>query len=103
MSPAQACKKLRAQMGAEAFRAACAANCNGANAFGKCVSRMARVKNDAGRAVAVSGIVRDAERCVQRETDGTRKGGGHGHGMAKGKVKGKGAQTKLAACLRKAV
>jgi hypothetical protein len=102
MSPAQACTLLRSEMGADAFRAAYGANHNGANAFGKCVSKMARMKNDAGRAVAVSRIARDADRCVQRETDGKRKAHGHGHGKAKGKAKGKGGQTKLAACLRKA-
>ena len=36
LNPAQACKKLRAEMGVEAFRTAYGKNRNGANAFGKC-------------------------------------------------------------------
>ena len=45
-SPAKACKQLRADMGVDAFRAAFGTNHNGRNAFGKCVSKMARMKSD---------------------------------------------------------
>ena len=49
-SPAKACKQLRADMGVDAFRAAFGTNHNGRNAFGKCVSKMARMKSDDDRA-----------------------------------------------------
>ena len=82
MNPAQACKKLRAEMGFEAFRAAYGTNHNGANAFGKCVSQMAHLKNDAARAAAVDRIGDAADRCHERETSGKgkeRKGKAKGH------------------------
>ena len=49
MNPAKACAALRTQMGAEAFKLKYGTNANKANAFGKCVSSMARMKNDAAR------------------------------------------------------
>jgi hypothetical protein len=39
---AKACKKLRADMGLEEFREEYGTNANGANAFGKCVSKLAK-------------------------------------------------------------
>lgn len=39
---AKKCKKLRADMGVEKFRETYGTNANGANAFGKCVSKLAR-------------------------------------------------------------
>ena len=92
-SPAQACRQLRADMGAEDFRLAYGTNHNGRNAFGKCVSKMARLKNDAVRAAAVERISDAAGRCVERTTTG------HGHG--KGKAKGHAKQ--LSKCLKHAV
>ena len=108
MGPGQACKKLRAEMGADAFRAAYGTNRNGANAFGKCVSKMARAKDDAARAAAVVRIVDTATRCAARATtshgdDDHGKGHGKGHGKRHGKGHGKDAQMTLAECLRKAV
>jgi len=94
LNPAQACKKLRADMGADAFRAAYGTNRNGANAFGKCVSQMARMKNDTVRAAAVARIGDAADRCAVRETAGK----GKGHDKGKGASKGHGTQH--AACLR---
>ncbi len=106
MNAAQACKKLRAEMGADAFRAAYGTNHNGANAFGKCVSKMARMKNDAARAGAVSRVADAADRCVERNAAGRGKHGddhkGKGKGNGKAKGKDKSAQKQLAACLRKA-
>ena len=75
MNPAQACAKLRAEMGATAFRAAFGTNVNGANAFGKCVSHMAHMKHDAARAAAVVRLDRAAERCVALKLKG--KAAGH--------------------------
>ena len=95
MSPAKACAKLRTDMGPGAFRTAYGTNRNGANAFGKCVSHMARMKTDTARAAAVARIDAAAERCADRTTAG--KGKGKANGKAKGKAK------QLAKCLKKAV
>ena len=81
MNPAQACRELRAQMGASAFRTAYGTNRNGANAFGKCVSQMARLKNDAARAAAVERI---DERCAT--VSGKAKGKAKGHAKAKARL-----------------
>jgi len=89
MNPAQACKKLRTDMGLNAFRAAYGTNTNGANAFGKCVSAMARLKNDAARSTAVTKLDQAADRCTN---------------TVKGKSKNKSKQaTQLAlrVCLKK--
>jgi hypothetical protein len=45
-SPAQACKALRDEMGADAFKAAYGTNHNKKNAFGKCVSKMAQQEDE---------------------------------------------------------
>jgi hypothetical protein len=113
MGPGQACKKLRADMGVEAFRMAYGTNHNHANAFGKCVSRMARMKNDAARATSVARIEDAAARCVTRGTSGHGKKARHGdadkgkkgkgHGKATGHGKPKGQEKSLAKCLRRAV
>jgi hypothetical protein len=44
---AKKCKKLRAEMGVEKFRETYGTNANGANAFGKCVSKLAKKLLDA--------------------------------------------------------
>jgi len=108
MSPGQACKTLRAEMGADAFRMAYGSNRNHANAFGKCVSQMARLKNDAARAAAVVRIDDASARCVTRATSGHGKKTRHGdddkgHGKAKDHGKKQGFEKKLAKCLRGAV
>jgi|KBSMisStandDraft_5_1062788.scaffolds.fasta_scaffold286055_2 hypothetical protein len=108
MSPGQACKKLRADMGVEAFRAAYGTNRNQANAFGKCVSSMARMKNDTARAAAVLRVEAAAARCTSRATSDHGKKARHGdddkgHGKAKGHGKTKGFEKKLVKCLRSAV
>ena len=68
---------------------------NKANAFGKCVSKMAKLKTDALRASAVDRIDAAADRCAERTT------AGKGKGKAKGKAKGQAKQ--LAKCLKRAV
>ena len=107
MNPAQACKKLRADMGAEAFRTAYGTNGNGKNSFGKCVSKMARMKNDAARTAAIERIGDSADRCTERAESDRGKGHakGKGHDKAKGEDKehGKGHGQSLAACLKKSV
>jgi hypothetical protein len=106
-SPAQACKKLRTEMGLEAFRMAYGTNGNKKNAFGKCVSKMARMKNDVARAAAVERIGESADRCMERaesnrgKSHGKGKGHGKGHGKAKGKAKHH--EKSLTACLKKSV
>lgn len=60
---------------------------NGKNAFGKCVSKMARMKNDAGRTAAVERIGDSADRCTERSASNRGKGHGNGKGHAKGKSK----------------
>ena len=97
MDPGQACKKLRAEMGADAFRTAYGTNHNHANAFGKCVSRMARMTSDAAREAAVERIGEAADRCTARETAGKGKDQAEGHGKAKGHAK------RLEKCLERAV
>jgi hypothetical protein len=92
LNPAQACKKLRMEMGVEAFRAAYGTNGNGANAFGKCVSAMARMKTDTARAAAVTRIDAAAARCVKATV-----------ATGKGKAKGQAKQLGLAVCLKKSV
>ena len=86
-------------MGADAFRTAYGTNRNGANAFGKCVSKMARLKGDLARAAAVDRIDDAADRCTERATSGK----GKGHEKGKGHGKGKGQDKRLAKCLKKAV
>ncbi len=90
LNPAQACKKLRTDMGAMAFRLKYGTNKNGANAYGKCVSAMARMKNDSARSAAVTRIDAAAAKCARLTT---AKNG-------KGKAKGLAKQT-LVACLKK--
>ena len=102
-SPAQACRQLRAKLGADAFRMAYGTNHNGRNAFGKCVSKMARLKIDEAREDAVARIDRAAERCLARTTTGHRHRHGHGHGKAKGRGKAKGHARVLGTCLQRAV
>jgi hypothetical protein len=103
-SPAQACRQLRAELGADAFRMAYGTNHNGRNAFGKCVSKMARLKNDEAREAAVVRIDRAADRCTERATTGRGHGHGHGHGHAKSHDKSKRGHGKnMRACLRHAV
>ncbi|MCZ7588467.1 MAG: hypothetical protein M5U27_06320 [Gaiella sp.] len=98
MSPGQACKSLRAEMGRDAFRIAYGTNHNGANAFGKCVSTMARIKSATARAAAVERIGDAAERCAERQTSGK----GKGHGKSKGHDKGKPQAKRLEKCLKRA-
>ena len=93
MNAAQACKQLRTEMGATAFRTAYGTNHNKANAFGKCVSKMAKLKTDTLRAAALDRIDAAADRCAERTTAGKGKG--------KGKAKGQAKQ--LAKCLKRAV
>jgi len=92
MNPAQACKKLRTDMGLTAFRAAYGTNNNGANAFGKCVSAMARMKNDAARTAAVAKLDQAAERCTNSVKS-----------KAKGKSKNKNSQLAIRVCLKKSI
>ena len=82
-------------MGDTAFRAAFGTNANGANAFGKCVSKMARMKNDAARAAAVVRLDQAADRC-------TAKVNAKAKGKAKGLTKAK-LRLELRACLKPAV
>jgi hypothetical protein len=112
MNAAHACKKLHDEMGDGAFHMAFGTNHNHANAFGKCVSKMAHMKNDAHRAAAVVQIGHAADHCAARTTSGETKNARHGdddqgeddngHGKGRGHGKGKGAQKKLAQCLRNA-
>ena len=78
-SPAQACKQLREDLGRDAFRAMFGTNHNGRNAFGKCVSKMARMKGDDARAAAVTRIEQAVAECKTRvkrhdEEHGKHKG-----------------------------
>jgi hypothetical protein len=73
-SPGQACKQLRADMGTDAFRAAFGTNHNGRNAFGKCVSKMGRMKGDVARAAAVTRIGQAIASCTARMTDDKEHG-----------------------------
>jgi hypothetical protein len=43
---AAACKRIRTEMGAEAFKQAYGTNKNRANAFGKCVSKLAKAQDE---------------------------------------------------------
>jgi len=105
-SPAQACRQLRAELGADAFRMAYGTNHNGRNAFGKCVSTMARLKNDEARDDAVARIDDAAGRCAERVASGHHKGKGHEKEKHHGK-KGHGRHGEhpltLRDCLRHAV
>ena len=81
LNPAKACAKLRTDMGLAAFRAKFGTNVNDKNAFGKCVSMMAHMKNDAARAAAVTHLDKAAHHCTT---------------VVKAKAKGKAKLTKLA-------
>jgi hypothetical protein len=77
LNPAKACAKLRTDMGLTAFRAMFGTNANGKNAFGKCVSKMATMKNDAARTAAVARLDKAADRCttvVKSKARGKAKG-----------------------------
>jgi hypothetical protein len=113
MNAAHACKKLHDEMGVGAFHMAFGTNHNHANAFGKCVSKMAHMKNDAARAAAVVRIGDAADHCAARTTSGETRKARHGdddqgedddngHGKGRGHGKGKGAEKKPAHCLRNA-
>ena len=109
-SPAQACRQLRAEMGADAFSMAYGKNYNGRNAFGKCVSKMAGLKSDDARAAAVEDIEAAISSCLERTTSGHGKGKHHGkakdHGKTlklHGKGHGKGSKKGADKCLRHAV
>ena len=91
LNPSQACKKLRSEMGADAFRTAYGTNANGANAFGKCVSAMARMKSDKARATAVKRIDATVATCTQQSV-----------AAKKGKAKAKGHAKQYAKCLVRA-
>lgn len=73
-SPAQACKQLREDLGRDAFRAMFGTNHNGRNAFGKCVSKMARMKGGEARAAAVTRIEQAVAKCTIRMTDDKHHG-----------------------------
>ena len=95
LNPAQACKKLRTDMGAAAFRLKYGTNANGANAYGKCVSEMARMQNDAARSTAVTRIDKAAVKCAKLNEAK--------YGKSKAKAKGLAKQKSLTACLKKTV
>ena len=73
-------------------------NPNGANAFGKCVSKMARMKNDPARAAAVERIGDAADRCVERTTADKGKGKAKGHGKSKSKGRTSSAAASSTLC-----
>jgi len=79
MNPAKSCSALRTQMGNEAFKLKYGTNANRANAFGKCVSAMARMKGDTVRTQVVKATVKDAKACAKVHG----KGKGHGKKSAK--------------------
>ena len=95
MNQAQACKKLRIDMGLSAFRAAFGTNHNGASAFGKCVSTMAHLKNDAARTNAVAKLDQATDRCT---TTVNSKAKGNGKNKSK-----QAKQVALRVCLKNAV
>ena len=92
LNAAHACKQLRTEMGAEAFKLKYGTNANRSNAYGKCVSAMAHMKSHAARATAVTRIHAAAERCAKL-TVAAKEG--------KGKAKGIAKHTSLAGCLKK--
>jgi hypothetical protein len=104
-NPAKACLKARAEMRADAFRAFFGTNRNGANAFGKCVSWMARFRTVEALEAAVGRLDAAAERCTERAVAGRGKAKGHakakgkGHGKAKAKRHSK--HDSLRACLER--
>jgi len=124
--PAKACKHLRDELGGDAFRAVFGTNHHGKNAFGKCVSKLARTKNEAELAAAVARIEQLVDRCktdVAGHKDKRDKGdkgdkvkghekhgrhtseaanGGHRGGDDHGGLK-RFAGKRFAACLRDAV
>jgi hypothetical protein len=66
-SPAQGCKKERADMGIEAFRAKYGTNPNKMNAFGKCVSAKAKAKAEAEE--HEEAVDNAAKQCKKERTD----------------------------------
>jgi hypothetical protein len=66
MNPAQACRALRGEMGLSAFQTTFGTNHNRANAFGKCVSAMAKKRTDAARAATVVRLDQASDRCANR-------------------------------------
>ena len=125
-SAEQQCRAQRTGMGAAAFNALYGTNANKSNAFGKCVSKLARTKNEAELAAAVARIEQLVDRCktdVAGHKDKRDKGdkgdkvkghekhgrhtseaanGGHRGGDDHGGLK-RFAGKRFAACLRDAV
>ena len=106
MNPAQACKKLRADMGADAFRTAYGTNRNGAERV-----RQVRVEDGADEERRRAHGRRRADRRLGRPVHGARRvdrGKGHGKGKGHDKAKGEDKDTargreSLAACLKRSV
>ena len=106
-NPARACFAARAEMGADAFRALFGSNRNHANAFGTCVSAMARFGSARAMDAAVARLDAATERCGDRFAANHGKAKGHGkgkaHGHGKAKARGHARHESLRACLLRAL
>ena len=104
---AQACKALRAELGTRAFRAVYGRNWNGKNAFGKCVSMLARLSDEARAAemqrvlTAADACIGDDDRSTANRGKGKRKHRGDDRRPKKGQAKG--LEREELRCLRQIV
>jgi hypothetical protein len=73
-NPAKLCKAQRDSLGASAFNELWGTNGNDRNAFGKCVSAMAKAKSQADLATMQSAIMNTAQACKQKGMSGARLG-----------------------------
>jgi hypothetical protein len=73
-NPAKLCKAQRDSLGASAFNELWGTNGNDRNAFGKCVSEMAKVKKTGGLASMQSAIMNTAQSCKAKGMRGEQLG-----------------------------
>ena len=73
-NPAKACAALRATLGSDAFGELWGTNANDRNAFGKCVSAMAKAQRGGSLSDAQTAIVNATAACKQQGLRGARLG-----------------------------
>ena len=79
--PGAGLQEVAHRHGCDGLRLKYGTNQNGANAYGKCVSAMARMKNDGARAASVTRIDAAAAKCAKLTTP--KNGKGKAKGLAK--------------------
>jgi hypothetical protein len=71
LNPSRTCRAIQSVMGASAFRTAFGTNTNGRNAFGKCVSMMAKAKRTGMIAAFQTAVLNAVNACKASSATGT--------------------------------